>query len=368
MDRQRSTSSTDLQSQLNNILNNNNSLGNTKNYNESQGLNAYLIDLAMQALHEDDLSVFWNILGYCTDKNAPNANREYLVHKIASLGSTDFLDGLVEKNVDLDVKDRFGYTAIMMATINSHLATLKKLVTTGANVNLKTIDGNTVLHLASFWDKPVGLDFLLKSTTLDINQRNYLGNTPLILATRAGNVTIIKLLTADTRLKINLQGEDKRTAVHEASLQKSSKILAILAEYGAYFDVKDVDDEMSIQTCIRVHNLWGVKYIIQNNLTKVLYDSNEAKKLINLSMDTQNWKIMQALRIAGCNISIPSSNCQSQKAQWEPSKIRSLKDISRVAVRKTMVGNRFTENLKYLDIPKELENYLKYDDLNTLIM
>lgn len=59
---------------------------------------------------------------------------------------------LINKNKDVDIEDKSGYTALHYASRNGHLEMCKLLISNGANVNALTRCGKvSALHRYIFW-------------------------------------------------------------------------------------------------------------------------------------------------------------------------------------------------------------------------
>ena len=55
---------------------------------------------------------------------------------------------LLEKGASVDLQDKTGQTALILASENGHLEVVKQLLEKGARIDLKAINGNTALMLA----------------------------------------------------------------------------------------------------------------------------------------------------------------------------------------------------------------------------
>jgi ankyrin repeat protein len=60
---------------------------------------------------------------------------------------------LLEKNVDINAQDAYGYTPIVLAILNSHVPLIKALLNAGANLNCKNDWKENLWHLATRSDK-----------------------------------------------------------------------------------------------------------------------------------------------------------------------------------------------------------------------
>jgi len=95
--------------------------------------------------------------------------------------------------VDVDEKDRYGFTALIWASWNGHNELVKYLLANGANINEKDNDGNIALIGVSQYGRIEVVKYLLENGA-NINEKNIDGNTALILASWNGHIEIAKYL------------------------------------------------------------------------------------------------------------------------------------------------------------------------------
>ena len=100
------------------------------------------------------------------DVNAKGAKGEFgagdtaLMHASQGKGHKEIVEMLINAGADVNVRDKFGGTALMIASQNGHVETVEMLIEKGA----------------------------------DVNARDFLGNTALVYATEEGHKEIIKIL------------------------------------------------------------------------------------------------------------------------------------------------------------------------------
>lgn len=103
-----------------------------------------------------------------------------------------------EENVLIDVnsKDRYGYTPIITAIEAGNNEILKFLIENGADVREKhPVFGKLTLHTACYYENEEAVEILLKAASDLVNERSGTdGWTPLEDATLKSNTRIVKLL------------------------------------------------------------------------------------------------------------------------------------------------------------------------------
>ena len=128
---------------------------------------------------------------------------------------------LVSKhNVNVDCKDLYGRTPMMLACmIDEELGfrVAKIFLGAGAFLNLRDHLGRTALSYACMNGRASIVSLILKEDVLDINEADNDGNTPLHHAALSGNPTIVELL-ADCFVKFGLDIDTRNSLGYTALL------------------------------------------------------------------------------------------------------------------------------------------------------
>ncbi len=148
--------------------------------------------LSIQLIRNDKLLVF-------SDKR----NRSALWHS-ADLGLIKITEALIRRvPTSIDEVDRNGYTPLARAISKGYLDTAKLLIDNGASVITVTNEKNTILMLSVLSGNIDQTRFLL-SKDLEIDARNILGDTALIMAASNGLQPMVDALIksgADTQIR-----------------------------------------------------------------------------------------------------------------------------------------------------------------------
>lgn len=95
---------------------------------------------------------------------------------------------------DLDSKDSMGFSALHLATLQGNKHQVEMLLKAGCDVNSRTNEGMTSLHICSERIDAEDILLTLATETCDVNARNKLGRTALHLAAKHGNTENLKRL------------------------------------------------------------------------------------------------------------------------------------------------------------------------------
>jgi uncharacterized protein len=137
---------------------------------------------------------------------------------------------LINNGIDINKKDKFGYSAIHTAMVKNLPGMAKILIDSGINLNLQNNEGITSLHCAAIYNNFSLADLLLRHGA-DLSIEDKYGNQPLWTATfndkgRNERREMIKLF-----LKY---GADVN---HKNNVGKSSKDIVLIAGYKNLEDI-----------------------------------------------------------------------------------------------------------------------------------
>ena len=153
-----------------------------------------------------------NLLDLKADVNAVDVNGNTALHHHVFANRYDIVDLLLHQNVDVNVRNKHGYTPLFMVR-NKRLAEL--LLGDGSreiDVNAKDEHGNTPLHAIASRNDAEGVKFLLEKGA-DPNTRNGNGQTPLFYATGVKTITVLLENTAHF-VDVNAKDNKNNTALH----------------------------------------------------------------------------------------------------------------------------------------------------------
>ena len=252
----------------------------------------------------------------------PPQQRATPLHRAASRGSIAAVRLLVESGADINVGDSRGTTPIGYAARQNHWDVVTLLEANGADIS-------GVLAAALELPNPACLAQVLTliSRGADIDARNELGKTALILAALWGNTSVAKELiarAADVHLvdiyglsaltwaaqndhleivkMLMAQGVDVnvgREVAHMPLLGTSDpRILRALLDHGADPDAKDRNNHTALMSAVMNRNAEKVRLLLQRGADYTVWDgaSNTA---LSLAKEVGHPKIIRMLEAAG---------------------------------------------------------------------
>jgi hypothetical protein len=100
---------------------------------------------------------------------------------------------LLESGARVNLQDKYGITALILAALCNHTEVVELLLKAGADVNLQDRDGKTALMYVSFNDYTEVVELLLKhNARVDLQDRY--GSTALMKASSYGQGEVVELL------------------------------------------------------------------------------------------------------------------------------------------------------------------------------
>lgn len=173
--------------------------------------------------------------------------------------SPEQIEKFLMKGADINARDVFGRTSLMIASENGETDVVKFLLESGADVNVKDDNGNTALSYAvskayyMIHNNEEIINMLLKAgadVDCPCNDENKLNDSPLMIASFFGLVRIVIILLkygADVNYK-NLIGDTSLISAVDGALNDQynklgdyEKTIKLLINYGC--DVNDKNEE-----------------------------------------------------------------------------------------------------------------------------
>ena len=156
------------------------------------------------------------------------------LHLAAFYGHTAIFDGLIDKDVKLDLKDSKGQTPIQLAALNGHTKLVTTLIGRGVDCNQVTEKGNSLLHLSA----SKGHDDTLKALIglgANVDIKNSDGESPLLIATAKCSVENIKALA--TQGNVNQVSKKNYAPIHYPVINGRTDVVKALLELRANPDL-----------------------------------------------------------------------------------------------------------------------------------
>lgn len=155
----------------------------------------------------------------------------------AEKGNADALKAYLAKNVDINVTNRQGRTAIVIASLNKHYECVELLISAGADINKQD---QTCFNpfLISCLNNDLTLLRLVLPANPDLNCLSRFGGVGITPASEKGHVEIVRELLTHTDINVNHTNFVGWTPLLEAIVlndggAKQQEIVKLLLDHGA---------------------------------------------------------------------------------------------------------------------------------------
>lgn len=207
---------------------------------------------------------------------------------VASRGDYIEIADILSKYANLNSVDHFYRTPAHLAAMHGRLLSLKKLQVLQANFNCTDKDGNSLLHLASWYNQEACVEHLVNAE--NANVQNYQADTPLHLAANYNSIAVLAYLLSkkhSIKLDVNASNKYGSTPLHHAAYMGHTEVIDLLFRYGA--DVNKQDDDGRSVCEITIKYVQGDSYapLSSNDIQKIQHNKIQAAiKLINYDHST----------------------------------------------------------------------------------
>lgn len=145
----------------------------------------------IKAVEQGDVAEATMLLNRGADPNTADADGTTLLMSAARNGSEGLTDLLLKMRANIQLRNRYGDDALLLAAFRGHLSIVQKLVVAGAPINRE--EGWSPLAYAAFNGYFEIVKFLLeKDANVDALSDN--GTSALMVAARNGHLDVVKLL------------------------------------------------------------------------------------------------------------------------------------------------------------------------------
>jgi len=246
-------------------------------------------------------------------KRLPMKDQEYL--NAALSGDIATLRRVIHaKQVDLNVTDGFGHTALINAAWKDRVDVVKLLLEKGVSLNCRNHDGQTAMDKAAYWGFTEILQLLVDAGS-KIDEVNNNGETPLHRAAMWGHVDAVKLLLEAKANPDMFKNQRRWTPLHFASKHGKSNVVMALLQGKCDPFMKDSNSRTALELA-RKNKQQDVVLLLekwldwQEELERketdpvVIAPYNEAGGWDAPPSPDRNGQLMIAARVCGFNLSI----------------------------------------------------------------
>jgi ankyrin repeat protein len=151
---------------------------------------------------------------------------------VAQAGDENLVRELIDGGTDIETKDRWGATPLMIAVQSQHEHLVRMLLQAGADINTYNINTQSLMYRAVMTGNEAILRLLLENGANTTFKSYYNDETPLSIAITMQKLNVVKILV-DYGADIELESEFSQTALQRAADIGNEAISQLLVERGA---------------------------------------------------------------------------------------------------------------------------------------
>jgi len=173
------------------------------------------------AARNDNTEILEILLNFGASIDQRNSEEQRTaLHIAALLDNNKTVTCLLNRGAAIELIDKFGNSALMLACENASYYCIQSLLNRGAKVDTKnTFTGKSALSYVASTGNTACLKLLLeRSDAASVNSQDRQGTTPLMEAARANSINVIASLLDTRKCDLNLRDSIGRTALHYATL------------------------------------------------------------------------------------------------------------------------------------------------------
>lgn len=187
----------------------------------------------------------FKVLDYLKEKGAIDPENNEALTDAIKADNIDLVKTALAAKVDVNARNKDGYSPIMFAANKGNMAVLQMLLDRGAKVNVQEAEGYTPLMMAAWHSHLDALRLLLKKGAKQSLYHNK-GRTTLMIAAWKGSPDILAELLRSP-YEINRQDKEGFTALMFAVLANSPEKVSLLLSKGANRAIRNYDKINALQ-------------------------------------------------------------------------------------------------------------------------
>uniref|UniRef100_A0A672R1D3 Kinase D-interacting substrate of 220 kDa-like n=1 Tax=Sinocyclocheilus grahami TaxID=75366 RepID=A0A672R1D3_SINGR len=178
----------------------------------------------------------------------------------AKEGYTEIVQDLLDAGTYVNIPDRNSMTALIVAVKGGYTEVVKELLKRNPNVNMTDKDGNTALMIAAKEGyTEIVQDLLDAGTYVNIPDRS--GDTVLIGAVRGGHVEIVRALL-HKYADIDIRGQENKTALYWAVEKGNATMVRDILQCNPDTETTTKDSETPLIKATKMRNIEIVELLL----------------------------------------------------------------------------------------------------------
>ncbi|ESO88400.1 hypothetical protein LOTGIDRAFT_125983 [Lottia gigantea] len=190
------------------------------------------------------------------------------IHTASSIGQYESVKSLINKHdVDIDKRNRGGWTPLMYASYIGHDAIAKLLIDAECDLNMKNNKGQTPLMLAASCGNE-GVGHILVKQEAEIESIDKKGWTALFHATNSGHQNFVRFLLSSGANMDAVVPSTGVTPLMEAAAEGHEIIVQLFLQYGVNVNVRSYNGDNARSVAL-INGYMKIVSLIDNHLMPI---------------------------------------------------------------------------------------------------
>lgn len=247
----------------------------------------------VQAGADGNIGQLRSALSFWVNVNTKDDDGNTALHTAVANGKRGAVEFLLTNEALINEKNNNGDTALILAAARGDSQTMKYLVENHARLNDANNKGQSALTAAVIHHNIPAVKALvevkkfdkLKIDKVDVNFADANGDTPLILATKEGLLSIIKILLERDDINLNAVNKDGHAALIEAAIKGNLQVLSKLAD-DKRISLLQTDDngKNALLIAIEKGQYHAAKFLATKKEFKEFFESSGALDLLIVAL------------------------------------------------------------------------------------
>lgn len=198
------------------------------------------------------------------------------------------IQSLIHAGVDINHKNKYGYTPLMAAVYKGNVEICRILVNAGAHAEAYDNDGQTLLFFAVYdSEKETVVRYLIDELHVNVNLMSNSETTPLILAALNNHKKSLELLIS-AGAKMETKGKSGGTALFHAAGNNSVEAAQVLLNHGAQLEIRCQDGFTPLMEAVFHNNGPMIRFLLNAGADKYVRTIKAVS--VRVKKDWTDWR------------------------------------------------------------------------------
>lgn len=232
------------------------------------------------------------------------------LHAACFHGNEELVRTLIETGSNVEAKDKEDDTPLHYSAFGAETGTMRVLLNAGANINAQNEKKRTPLQVAVLKENVDCVRMLLScGSRIDINTRDFVGDTPLHDAIGTGNIEIASLLIDFPSVNMTIMNNRGFNVLHHACLKGKDLIVErIISRRPDMVNMAKGDGFTALHLAANNGHYRVAKTLIMKGVCSLNVRNTKGETPLLLATFFGHWDIVELLVEAGADVNIQDND------------------------------------------------------------